>query len=906
MIRRRSSLYFDEPIDWSGDGKPGPYRQFRQRVINSAAAQRELEAQLKSSRRGWYDAEAPSPVGLTHGKRIIKAFRSQVERRAYELCVAHPANVEYVRRALRIPLHIPPKLSWTGCLTVALLSEFAPLRALRIGMDRVRSVRTFEGRALVFQSLARSASMKYPYYSEALDLMIRNFDPPESWAALEEVQHYDTTTVSNAIKLGVSSFEELHTAFTEIHRKLAPQKLFRLIDADVIQSIGELSWLQPWFEESGIRHWDDAEHERWAKPVCCLVEVGVPREHALRALDSWYAFEPEQFNRTLKLLAARGYKDVPLIYSVGGDLLWKANPKNWDFVIDVIGAKDPSTWRNLSEFLTTDDALPSHEEIRDLLIRGASLEDLSNLQSFLLKVKRNGRDLRPFLKLMCSDPHSLTITDLSACTVYATRRPIETLTEYIGVLERYALGKSDGVLAFQKLYQSDVSARDLDRMLCMCAALRDAPKSAEAKSNWTKGIDTRRLSSLQYLVSVLHVQQRAAFDQIQPLGLIERSVLEYAVDVVGLRTIPALRAWQKRSQGVETVRWSVQWHEAIPRLLIDDAARRGNFSFLEGNLSAVRSATQNELDRVLDRAIDYQEGPERDAYWAHRKEMEPKIHARLLPGLQRQLEATGGMIAAALATAYLEGQGQYEEALESYRLAVESLIKGKGPASATLTRIESEALNAVYGAEVSSSDSRWKSVTNLQNHLGTLKRRDRYEMVWHSRPVELKRPIDVAGVAALQEALGYGDLTRSAGQHGIVEANSDLSWKLVGDRSAGPQTFIRHLGVLLGILPESNFEDLRGWIDRLADKTSEVSPIYRAMERVVSFFDIGLVDALQTRIPVLALALSKEEAQRLASLLAGSRAHRDEAGSHHRLSKVLNDVVAQAGRIYGTWAHRQF
>ena len=94
MIRRRSSLYFDEPIDWSGDDKPGPYRQFRQRVINSAAAQRELEAQLKSSRRGWYDAEAPSPVGLTHGKRIIKAFRSQVERRAYELCVAHPANVE--------------------------------------------------------------------------------------------------------------------------------------------------------------------------------------------------------------------------------------------------------------------------------------------------------------------------------------------------------------------------------------------------------------------------------------------------------------------------------------------------------------------------------------------------------------------------------------------------------------------------------------------------------------------------------------------------------------------------------------------------------------------------------------------------------------------------------------------
>lgn len=889
-------------------GTPSPdernaYRAFRQRQLETEYARWRLEERRSDSSRRLYGYEESPRRGLAYGRRIIKAFRESVASSVDELSAPQSPNADFARRALRIPDHVPVRLSWPSKIGLFLVTAFFPALALRLATGRLRSVGTPEGRELVFERLAGPACMKKPYYGEGLDFIARHFTAPRSQAVLDDLQYFDAVTARNAWHLGITTSEQLHAVFCGIWRSFPPEKLAVLIGMRVIRSVDELHWLEPWRERNEGHNWDVNWDDDGPKTIGRLLELGVPRQETLKVLGCWRRCDPARLDRTVRTLSARQHVDVAQLFAALDEWLWRAHPDNWDFVIDVIGAKDPQQWRLFTRILE-EEKLPVEETVRELRTRGATLEELSGLQSLLLQMAERNRDPRRSIELLCSAPHSLGFGELAACRVYVTQRTDDDLADHLRTLAQYGFGMSAGVLAFQDLYANGTSARDLDRLLTMYRGLRNAAKQPEAVAAWMRNIGAKRINALEYLVSILPVSDRAAFDEIRPLAQIDRSLLEYAVEARGLRTVHALRAWRQKSRGIEHLA-EVNWREPVPRLLVDDASSRGNFSFVGGNLGALGSAMWDERYRLLGSPIDVLDEEARHAYWQHWQTLEPGIHARILPGLRRQLDATGGMLATSLITAYLTGEHEYERQLVAFRLEVESLLKGQGPSTTTLSQLQADAIEAVYGVELREADSRWSGVAGLENHLDSLVRRDRYAMVWRRRPVVLKGRIDSGGLGAIRDAIEYGVTFRREAEGNVLNACQGLSPKQLGDPSASPQTFYRHLDVLLGVLDVEVTEALLNDVETLEAQTSDVDQRYAAAERMAAFFDIGLPDAIREQGTGIAGSLSDEAAGKLATRLAGSPGTDNRMLPRERMVAVLGDIADKVRGIHGAWTHRQ-
>jgi hypothetical protein len=798
---------------------------------------------------------------------------------------------------------VPVQISWPVKISVFLLSAFFPVWTLRLAASRLRSVGTPEGRELVFERLAGPACMKKPYYGEGLDFIARKFTAPRSLAVLDDLQYFDLVTARNAWHLGIKTSEQLHAVFCGIWRSFPPEKLAVLIGLRVIRSVDELQWLEPWRERNEGHNWDVNWDDDGPKTIRRLLELGVPRQQTLKVLGCWRRCDPARLDRTVRTLSARQHVDVAQLFEALDEWLWRARPDNWDFVIDVIGAKDPQQWCLFTRILE-EEKLPDEETVRELRERGATLEDLSGLQSLLLQMAERNRDPRHSIELLCSAPHSLKFGELATCRAYVTQRSGDDLADYLRTLAQHGFGMPAGVLAFQDLYANGTSARNLDRLLTMYGALRNAAKQPESVAAWMRNIGAKRIDALEYLVSVLPVPDRAAFDEIRPLAQIDRSLLEYAVEARGLRTVHALRAWRQKSRGIEHLA-GVNWRQPVSRLLVDDASSRGNFSFVGGNLGALTSAMWDERYRLLGSPTDVEDEEARHAYWQHWQTLEPGIHARILPGLKRQLDATGGMLAASLITAYLTGEHEYERQLVAFRVEVETLLRGQGPATTTLSQLQADAIEAVYSVELREADSRWSGVAGLESHLDSLVRRDHYTMVWRRRPVVLKGRIDSDGVDAIRDAIAYGVTFRREAEANVLNGCQGLSPKQLGDASANPQTFYRHLGVLLGVLPVEVTEALLNDIETLEAQANDVDQRYAAAERIAAFFDIGLFDVMREQVTGIAGSLSDEAAGKLATRLAGSPGNDNRMQTRERLAAVLGEIAEKVRGIHGAWTHRQ-
>lgn len=900
----RSFVFEDEPLDWRSDRKPATYREFRRRLLDTGYFERQLTSHTETIVRRLGGYPPTRLAGLAQGRAIVSVYREVVARRMKELCAEQPFNEVFARRALRIPEHVPVRLPVIFRVAGALFSMFMPMLALRIASGLLRSIGTSEGRALVFEMFEKLATVRKTYYGDRLDFMVRRFAPPRSKVVLEALQYFDVKTMRNAWHLGLSSAEELHAVFCGLHRQFPEDKLAVLIRLGVIRTVDELSWLQPWSGTHDGYNREAHTRDDGAGTIRRLLAHGVPREQTLSVLDSWYRCDPERLDQNLSVLATRGYTDTAKLFATAGELLWLAVPANWGFLLDVIGAQNPEQWP-MFHALLEEPRLPAEDGVRSLRERGASLEQLAALQSLLHAMMKNERDPRSFVDLMCSAPYALTLDELATCLAYSTRRTPQALIEYLGVIAQHGLARPGWVVAMQELYVAGTSALDLDRLLTMCRRLRDAPKGVAAIIAWVRSVSVNRIRSLEYLMSVLPVPDRAAFDAIRPLAQIGASLLEYATQACGLQTVHALRAWRKRSPGVEQIRWTVLWRDPAHRIILDDASRRGSFAFVDANLSALSSAVRDLAFESVGNASKVPHGAAREEHWQRWNAVEAQVRTEAVPALADQLDTTGGMLAACLIKAYLSNEEKYSQAQLDFRLAVASLLRGHGPSGAEPSELELEAVAAVYGVDVHEADSRWSYASGLEHHLDGISRRTEYRMVWQRRPVVLHRLIDTVGVSALREALEYGAAFRGHASDDLGLACEGLSPRLLGDRSAGPQTFTRHLGVLLGILQADLSEKLTTSIEELADLTDEVSQRYAAADRIAVFFDIGLHDAIADRGVNLVASFSPEVASKLTSRLGKSAASSDGADARGQLVAMLGQVADRVRHIYGAWAHRQ-
>ncbi len=806
------------------------------------------------------------------------------------------------RRALRLPVDMPLQPTRSIGAAFQLLWTFARISWWRRVASRLRRIGTPQARRVVFQNYARTLWIGPPSYGAGLDFLLRHFALPSSDRVLDDVAYLDLRNVRNAWLLGVPNVEALKV-FQDSWGKFPPEKLAVFIELGAIRTCEELAWLEPWrnrWDEGGNKAAGSAPARR---SMGRLLALGVPRRSTVKLLDFWGWCASGDLNRSLVALTERGYTDSARLFEALGETLWRArHARNWDFVIDVIGAREVQQFAFFDPVLRAD-TLPKPEVVRALQARGATLDDLAHLQSFLLTVSDHCKDPNQIVELLMAAPHTLSLRQLADCRGYASERREAELGSFLAYLTQYGFGSAEPVLAFQGVYRSWLKMPNIGRLLALYRGLRDAPPDPQVASAWIDDVGEKHLDSLEYLVHALSVTDRMAFQEIRPLARIAKCVLAWGIEDRGLKTLSALRMWQRSARGVEQVELHDR-HDPVFRLLLEDATARRDFGQVNRNMSALWKAQRAETDAILGGFPAGADRTEVDAYWARQRKCEAELCQRALPHLQHQLEATGGFLAKGLIRATWIGPQAYARGVAVFNREVEALLDGRGPDAAELSELQADAISAVFGVDLRTIDAYWTEVTGLNHHVEKLVLRS-YSMSFARQSVELTRPIDRKGLAAFVQAIRYGQSFRAAISTEVERAWQHLSPKQTrqGERSISMETLHRHLGVLLGVLPDTMSEALVNEVDILGLETHQPARRREALRRLYDWLDVDLADALPLATTVLQGRIGEVAAFRLARRLVDASALGPTPDD--QLYVALAQTAARVREVFGHWLNRQ-
>lgn len=883
------------------------YRTFRARIIESPAVQRQIEdswAKASVNADPW--AYGPLPAqGLSYGRHVIHAFRSEVADTLGPIATGLSGprlDSLLARRALRLPADVPLQLPRRVSAAFQLLWTLARMSWWRRVAARLRQIGTPQARRQVFRNYARTLWIDPPSYGDGLDFVLRHFALPISDKVLNDVAYLDLRSARNAWLLGVRNVETLKV-FQDAWGRFPSEKLAVFIELGAIRTVEELAWLEPWRNKRDDGGNKVAGSAPVRRSMGRLLALGVPRQSMPKLLDFWGGCGLDDLNRSLVALAARGYTDKAGLFEALGESLWRArHARNWDFVIDVIGASEIREIALFDQLLGAD-TLPKPEVVHALLARGATLDDLAYLQSFLLTVSDRCQAPNEAIGLLMSEPHALSLRHLADCRGYVSQRCEDDLRSFLAYLARYGFRSADAVLSFQDAYRSWLAMPNIGRLLALHGGLRDAHTDPAVACAWICDVGEKYLDSLEYLVQALNISDRLAFQEIRPFARIAKSVLVWAVEERRLSTAEALRAWRRTSRGVEQVK-AYEQDDPVFLLLLEDAMARGYFGHINRNMSAFWTAQWAEVETVLGRLPVEADQASRNDYWVRRSQLEAELCRRALPTLRHQLQATGGLLAKRLVlAAWKDAQAQVGE-LGSFNREVASLLDGQGPHSSELNELQADAISAVFGIDLRTDDARWAEVVGLDHHVEQLALRS-YPMSFARQHVELKHPIDRKGLAAFVDAIHYGQNFREAISADVDRAWQNLSPKQMrqGGRVASMETLHRHLGVLLGMLPEAKSDALANEVEALGLESHEAARRKEAVRRLRDWFDVQLGDLLPQAVKVLAEQIGEVAAGRLARRLVDEPAH--GLGMQDGLDAALVQTAARVRAVYGRWLYRQ-
>ncbi|EDT42145.1 hypothetical protein [Burkholderia ambifaria] len=881
------------------------YRTYRAHVIASEKVRHSIEKAWKKESHE-IDPWAPQPLppqGLAYGRLVIEVFRNHardvIERRTEHATGGTPDVQAFAQRALRIPNDALPGLTRRGHFAQGALYALMPMLWWRRIAVRLRLVGTPQGRKWVFSALTRSLWRRQIYFDAALDFFLRHFSLPDSEEHLEEIGMIGEYVVRSARRIGIGSAAEL-TEFANACQDLDPEHLAVFTELKVIRTSAELSWFES-LRRDGYYSWDKTVANRQAKrSIARLLKLGVPRESTVRLIAFWHRCAPEDLNRSLTALAARGYDNGPEIFEALGETLWRAHKaRNWNFVIDTLGAHELPKMALFNHILERDTLPKTAEEVVNALkARGATHEELAQAQNFLLTACDRRADPIRVIALLMAAPHALRVDQLAHCYSYAAQRSEDELKQFLEVLIQHEFGTAAGVLAFGRVYASTIRTSNVGRLLAVYRRMRDTNDDPDAASKWVLEIGEKHLDSFEFLMDALAVSSRAEFQQIRPFARIAKNVLGWAVEGRRYSTVEALRTWRRKARGIEEVK-DHDWRNPVTRILLDDAAARGDFVHLDRNCSAFWNAQHDECADTCHRPAAGSDKASYDAYWARVADLKPRLEKRALLHLQHQLDATGGILAASLIRAAWHDVQVYEEQLNQFNEEVIDLLDGRGPKSKEVSELQADAISAVYSLDFRSSLEPWAELSGLDSHLAGLALRP-FEMHFERRRVELKpkRKIDPQGINALQEALDYARNFRQFIGIDVGRASDGLSPRQMREnqRASTPQTLVRHLGAILGALPETMCDALSSEVEALGLETHELERRCEAAERIANFFDVELGDALPQSSNSLVEHLNDSARSVLARRLVDTS---------QDLVLALGQTAQRIREVYGRWIHRQ-
>ena len=638
--------------------------------------------------------------------------------------------------------------------------------------------------------------------------------------------------------------------------------------------------------------------------VRLLLAYGVSRQQVAEVFRwSFQNFAPERLEATLALLRAFAVDDLSGVFSEVGDSLWLVSTERWRFLLEEVRA---TTAQDIGRFkaLLESYRCVSMEMVRCLYRLGADLEGLARCQSMLLAVARQEKPPVADLERLAAPAHLLSIGQLAQCVSYLDGR--RDLAGFLAVLSQHGYGSAESVLAFQVCYEH-MGPVSLDRYLTVVGE-RGRGEPDEAVAEWVllaaKGGDW---DSFEYLVAAVDLPRLVSLHQVLKVAKVGAELLRHLVEERGLITRRALCDWYQKAEGIQEYRGG-GFHDALDRVLLDDAFARNRFNLLEHNQACVTSVVG---DRVAERLGPWPSSREDEAalqaYRAARDVAIRRERDYLVPHLSPFLDRSGGLLLPSLLETLWVGPQELDRQLTRFSPLLDELLKGRGPTSDTLSKLEIDAIGWVYCTAASVVRQQWPKLLGREGDIGKLTLRSEYPMAWTRTQWRIKRPLDREGLHALVKAVSFAKRFAPAEFADMFDACRHLRPGLLTEPSADVLLLLRHLGVLLAVAEPDTV--VAEWLSESFAALREIDDdslvAYQRIRDLHGFFCVALPDALAAHQEQFVARFEERDAMHLASRLGVAVSEQGQGRGHACLAEALartRDVVLSK---FSAWAKRE-
>jgi len=839
---------------------------------------------------------------LQNARDRVTAFREHIAWKLQPSQTFDPTHATLIRRALGVPPYLPLKRHlWM--LFPFLILLFVPQRFhfwwCRAALARVR---TYEGRQHIFERFIALILFGQARYSKGADYAIRQLPLCRTVDEYRDISDLEPELIAAGRQLGLRSASEISAAFQKMRSHCKTNVLQTMIDEGVVVEATDLAWLMT----SRRYHWQERPEvnvTHLALMARVLLSEGVPRQAIVGILEHPYKYDATRLASTIALFRIRAMTDIAGLLEALGERLWVTTDEQWLFVLDEIGARTVGEVKRLRPLLDISRPAPV-EVIKWMRQHRATLEDLIHAQSLILELTRAGQVPLDSFDLLAA--HAVPVTAMMNCTDYLIRRDAAQLRQYLDVLTQHGYSSVDAILAFHSCYDR-VGPIQLEKWLNIIGPLNDQTFAARI-ADWVARANGRPYpESLGYLCGRIKLANHDALEQAKFVLNLCPALVSYVVEKRGLRTLKALSDWYHKDAWGAKDYTGGSSYDQVDQILLDDAFLRKNFSVLEGNHKCLRDALFERVRTLVPYPRVGANEADRLAYQCTYDAVFCTERQKLLPVLTAVLPKTSGVLLPSLINAAWDTEVDIDKLLCLLNPLFENLVQGQGPTNEVLTELETEAVALVYQVAPSIIRERWNNVIGRDHEWTSYLRQDPYLMQWQRQTRKISGLLDRESLLALGQAAQFAERFNRHRLMDVREASRYLRSRQLTEPLADPQTFHRHLGVLLAAAAD---DDIVGdWVKRRLISLAQLSDETVAAEREISdlhdFFRVALPDALAVHLDRFVNRFDDEGARHLAIRLGANRDLVIEHQGRVFLKSALLQAKDKALDLYLRWSGRE-
>lgn len=688
-------------------------------------------------------------------KKCISSFRYDVCTHWKEF-VRQEFGPEIVRRTLRLPVDVPLSNSAVG-------NGLWKLRTFAWSNDYLaHKVCDWSSRTLSNEGV-RWLFKRYQPVRDKSDWVN---DVPARWlrsggqAASEAQLDWIASRASDelltcALRLGIRSVEPLQclpSRVTDTQWQLASV----LIDEGVIKQPQDLYAFASDVPEADehFQHLQTLHDEYVAdfrQVVRVLKRLGVPHNKLLAlAGEPLHSFGRADLEARLALFDGKAIRALDLFDRLGADM-WREDVDGWRYVVDTLKIRSVEGLIAMRPLMLEDLRRGPHVDFVSAL--RTLVPEPDGLVRFvdLLRIATRNPASNPQdeLKALLVCPWCLDVAQLNQCGMWLFSQQADDAIHCLSKLEELGYSGWTTIEQFQSVFET-VSTPRLLRLLKLAGDFKTREPAADL-ARWCLSASSaagngafETLAKHGLLTSLDDARAASRF------GHLHGDIIEYLLMQRRLRSNASLRKWyvglQKDSRLALAEFRGGCGLPAIDQLLLDHAYDRGDYRFLTSNIQAMLDAvckvTEIRIGHLDEsRTPDLAESQQVRA--DKRGAVRAQIAAELVGPLTDLLRTCEGRLLATVLVAQLEAPDQVSSLWADLNHLRTELAEGRGPCSAILTTIESEAIAQFYGLDAATIALAWPK---LMSKVGP-------QMKWNLPATEVKWTDEADEVGAKEERL---------------------------------------------------------------------------------------------------------------------------------------------------------